>query len=164
MTPKRKKTIIVVSSVLVISAVIAYVLYKKKQEKKALEDAANTPAPDLSLTNQNNTNVAPISYGTSSPTYVKPKTTTTPKPTSNGAMVKLTDVLAQGLTSADNKTLYASVSGLNIYNMQGQVAWKTKKGEILGAIRSATSSGRVTFRATNGVNYYTSAVGMLVKL
>lgn len=165
---KEKKIIIIVSSMLVIGGVIGYLLYKKgeekkriEEEKKRIEDSANNPVVDLSQS-------APITNSGSSvnPTAASPNINTTPKPTNvptSGVLVLLVDVLASGLNKANHRTLFAKVGGLTIYNLQGAVAWKTSKGEVLGAIRSAPNVSKVYF-ARNGVDYFAYTSGMLVKM
>lgn len=81
---------------------------------------------------------------------------TTPKPPTT--KVELADLLATNPNAANNKMLYAGVTGIGIYNLNNVITDKTKAnillGGILSVIKTSNISYKIIFVKGTGIKYY----------
>lgn len=179
MTPKGKKIVIGIS-LLTLAGIGGYIYYKHKKDKKAIEDGSN---PIDSTTNdvKESDSIQPKQGSTnvimpSAPIIQKPKgsqstpkqsTTHTTQTANLPTLVPAIDLLAQGLTKAVNKEIYAKYDNMPMYNVKNQQAFKTKKGQFLGLGSYAVSTASGAFlwlKNPNGIIYGGSASAMSVKI
>jgi hypothetical protein len=80
-------------------------------------------------------------------------------PTPNkGIRVELADLLATNANAANNKMLYAGVTGIGIYNLNNVITDKTKVNTLLGAILSVIKTSNISYKIIfikgTGIKYY----------
>ena len=79
-----------------------------------------------------------------------------PKPPTT--KVELADLIATNPNAANNKILYAGVTGIGIYNLNNVITDKTKANVLLGAILSVTKTSNISYKIIfikgTGIKYY----------
>jgi len=169
MTPQTKKILLIGGSLLAIAFGIA--IYSHKKNKPDSGDASN----EGDNNKEGNTDIGSQTE-TSSTSNVKPLNPSNlgvaykPNVESNkeSVIVKLDDVLAGGLKSANGKKIYSVIDGLKFYNLEGKEAGKAIKNKLLGNIAVVTQDSKGTkmvyFLGTNGVKYKMPSVGLNVAI
>lgn len=170
MNAATKKGLVVVSALLLIGGLLAY-LYSRREktteESKPGEGAGSEGAE---------TSSGGASTGGTKPSTTSPKGTGSVKPkppaqvqvqTQQIKLVRASDVLAS-TPNPTGKLLYAGTDGVGVYNMNSELAFKTKKNQYLGAISQVRKNNAgiyvINFVTTGGVKYWTIATGMLIKV
>lgn len=176
---KSKKGVIIAAIVLIAGAV-GYYLWKRKKDKETevgATDGGTELTKDASASTKPEKEASDITKSTPIVTKSNPLKTnvTIPKDAPKGVkaefnqpatLVSAVDLLAGDPNGAYHKSIFAQVSNLPVYNMNGQKAFVTKKGQWIGYVTKVQKIGgfyRLFFLGSGGVKYYMPASGVLVK-
>lgn len=184
MKPKsNKKTLLIVAGLLAVGGIVGFILWKRKKDKEQTDappqgDVSGTPPVGDAKENAEAKKAEEVKkqanaqvIKTTNPvktTVVVPKDAPKDVPKGNqvATLVSAVDLLAGNPTGANQKQIFAQISGLPVYNMNGKAVGKTVRGQWLGVAYKAENTKygyKLYFVGRGGVKYYMPAVAVLVK-